>query len=101
MSDPRITPRAQLDLDEAWDWLAERNEAAADRLLDAILARARQHASFPLMGRPREDLLPGLRSFVVRPYVVFYRPAQDTIEVLRVLRGSRDIEAIFAEEQDE
>ena len=47
------------------------------------------------MGRPRPELAPGLRSFVVHPYVIFFRPAEDTIEVIRVLRGSRDIAAIM------
>jgi toxin ParE1/3/4 len=98
MSEPRITEQAEADLDEAWDYLAQRNEAAADRLLDGILERARLHAQLPLMGRPREDLAPGLRSFVVSPYVVFYRPAGDTIEVIRVLHGARDVDSIMKAE---
>jgi toxin ParE1/3/4 len=100
MTNPVITEPARQDLDEMWDWLAGRNEPAADRLLDAILQRAQLHASQPLMGRPRDDLRPGLRSFVVRPYVVFYRPVEGTIEVLRVLHGSRDTESIMREEGD-
>jgi toxin ParE1/3/4 len=98
MTEPRITERAQADLDEAWDYVAQRNEAAADRLLDKILAAARRHASFPLIGRARDDLAPGLRSFAVPPYVVFYRPVDDTIEVIRVLYGARDIDRIMSGE---
>ncbi len=98
MSEPRISELAEADLEEAWDYLAERNEAAADRLIDTILDRARLHAKLPLMGRPRDELSPGLRSFVVRPYVVFYRPADDTIEVVRVLHGARDIDSIMTED---
>jgi toxin ParE1/3/4 len=71
---PRITKQAESDLEEAWDYVAERNLRAADRLLDRILERARLHARFPLMGRPRDDLLPGLRSFSVSSNVIFYRP---------------------------
>jgi toxin ParE1/3/4 len=98
MSDPRITTQAQADLDDLWDYLAERNETAADHLLDEILERARHHARFPKTGRPRDDLLPGLRSFVVRPYVVFFRPVDDTIEILRVVHGSRDVDDIMKSE---
>ena len=101
MSEPRITKQADADLDEAWEYLARRNEAAADRLLDQVLERAPLHAQFPLMGRPRDDLVPGLRSFVVSSYVIFYRPIGDTIEVLRVLHGSRDIESIMKPEDTE
>jgi toxin ParE1/3/4 len=98
MSEPRITEQAESDLDEAWDYLAQRNESAADRLLDTVLERARVHAQFPLMGRPRDDLSPGLRSFVVSPYVVFYRPVVGTIEVIRVLHGARDVDSIMKAE---
>jgi plasmid stabilization system protein ParE len=58
---PRITKQAESDLEEAWDYVAERNLRAADRLLDRILERARLHARFPLMGRPIDDLLTGAR----------------------------------------
>jgi len=33
MIEPVITEQAQADLDEAWDYLADRNVAAADRLI--------------------------------------------------------------------
>jgi toxin ParE1/3/4 len=95
MSEPRLTRQAEVDLEEAWAYIAERNEEAADRLIEAIHERARFQARFPLTGRPREDLAPGLRSFVVSSYVVFFRPVEDTIEVLRVLHGSRDVDSIM------
>jgi len=98
MTDPRISPRAQLDLEEAWAFLSQRNETAADRLIDAILKQCRIHAQFPLTGRPRDDLSPGLRSFNVSPYVIFFRSREETIEVVRLLHGSRDVETIIKED---
>ncbi|HEV2948179.1 MAG TPA: type II toxin-antitoxin system RelE/ParE family toxin [Gemmataceae bacterium] len=95
MTEPRITEQAESDLDEAWEYLAQRSIKAADRFLKRILDRSRLHARSPLMGRPRDDLVPGLRSFAVDSYVIFYRLASDTIEILRVLYGARDIEAIM------
>jgi toxin ParE1/3/4 len=50
------------------------------------------------MGQSRDELRPGLRCFVVSPYVVFYRPIEDTIEVLRVLHGARDISSLIEPE---
>ncbi len=97
MSDPIITEAAQAELDEAWDFLARRSVKSADRLIDRFVSKAKVHAEFPESGRSREDLGPGLRTFVVKPYVVFFRPAADTIEVLRVLHGRRDIERIMRE----
>ena len=47
------------------------------------------------MGRPRGELAPRLRSFPVGPYVLFYRPTPNGIEVARVLHGARDIPSLF------
>ncbi len=98
MSDPRISDQAMADLDEAWAYIARNNPKAADRLVDAVLAAARRHVQFPESGRSRDDISPGLRTFVVKPYVVFYRPIEDTIEVVRVLHGRRDIRRIMTDE---
>ena len=53
--------------------------------------------SIPRIGRMRDEILPGLRSVVIRPYVAFYRSEGDTILVLRILHGRRDIERIMGE----
>jgi len=48
------------------------------------------------LGRARdEELRPGLRSFPVGPYIVIYRIDGDDVLILRVLRGSRNIQALF------
>lgn len=98
MRHPIITDAAQADLDEAWGFLARKSLKAADALIDRFMQKALVHAEFPESGRPREDLGPGLRSFVVTPYVAFFRQAGTTIEILRVLHGRRDIERIMRED---
>lgn len=95
MNPPIITDAAEADLDEAWDYLAARSPAAADRLLDRFAEAARLHARFPESGPAREDIATGLRCFLVKPYVAFYRGAGDTIEVLRVVHGRRDAARIL------
>jgi toxin ParE1/3/4 len=95
MSEPRLTEQAEADLDELWAYIAANNPDAADRMVDAVPASGGMHARFPGMGLSREDLRPGLRCFVVSPYVIFYRPAEDTIEVLRILHGARDIRRLI------
>jgi len=99
MADPIISPEALADLNAAWDYLAERNRSAADQFLDDFYTAATRHAAFPLSGRSRDDLRPGLRSFVVgRRHVAFFLPDGDTIRVVRVLHGSRDVDQIMAVE---
>jgi len=39
--------------------------------------------------------MPALRSLPVGNYLVFYLPLDDGIEVVRVLHGSREIDALF------
>jgi toxin ParE1/3/4 len=99
VTEPRITEQAEADLADALGYIAERNESAADRLLDEILQKARLHAQFPRMGRARDDLGANLRSFVVSPLIVFYRPRESTIEIIRVLHGSRDIDSSMMREE--
>lgn len=98
MSEPRLTEQAEADLDELWAYIAANNPEAADRMVDAVLESSRMHVRFPGMGQSRDELRPGLRCFVVSPYVVFYRTLEATIEVLRILHGARDIRSIIEPE---
>ncbi len=100
MIEPIISERAQRDLDEIWDYIACENPTAADRLLDRFLDTSRTFARFPEAGRPRDKLATGLRSFLVAPYVAFHRRNGDTIEIVRVVHGRRDIDRIMRGAQE-
>ena len=91
-------PLAELDLLDIWDYIADDSFERADEFLDRIESKLQALARTPGMGKRREELLPGLQSFPVGNYVVFYRASEDGIDVIRVLRGSRDIEEIFRQE---
>jgi toxin ParE1/3/4 len=69
----------------------DRSRLSADRLLTKIERKASHYARLPLTGIPRDDLAPDLRCFLVKPFLVFYRPIADGIEVARIMHGSRDI----------
>jgi len=47
------------------------------------------------MGRVRDELEAGLRSFPLGAYVIFYAAIENGIEVLRVLHSAHDIGAIL------
>jgi toxin ParE1/3/4 len=91
----RTRPQAEADLEEIWWYIAQDSPDAADVFLDQIEERCAVLAQFPLMGTAREDLLPSLRSLVVGSYVVFYLPVNGGIEIVRVLHGRRDLDALF------
>ena len=98
---PRVTrrPLAEADILEIWDYIADDSLADADRWVDRLDEQFRLLATQPMMGRARDELAPGVRSFPFGRYVVFYLPLDDGIDVVRVLHGARDIDAVFNPEE--
>jgi toxin ParE1/3/4 len=89
-------PRASADLSEIWEFIAEEiGMERADEFIDRIDGKFRVLAAQPRMGRERGDLAPGLRSLPMPPYVIFYQPVLDGVEIVRVLHGARDAGAQF------
>jgi toxin ParE1/3/4 len=94
----RSAPQADSNLDSIWYYVASQSGSVdiADRLIDSLTGRFFLLSSHPKIGRARDaDLRPGLRSFAVGEYVIFYRIEEEGVPILRVLRGSRNIEALF------
>lgn len=85
------TLRASRDIVEIGLRIAQDSHRAAGKTLTAIDRKCRMLARLPRMGRRREELAPGLRSFAVGSYVVFYRAMRGGVEIIRVLHGARDI----------
>lgn len=99
MSQVTRRPLAETDILEIWDYIADDSLAAADRWVDRLDEQFRVLATQPMMGRARDELAPGVRSFPFGRYVVFYVLLDDGIDVVRVLHGARDIDALFNLEQ--
>lgn len=49
----------------------------------------------PDMGRSREEIAPGVRSFLVAEHIAFYAPRRGGITILRLLHPSMDVERAF------
>ena len=96
----RVGPSARRDLDDAIDYLRGESPELALRFARQVAASAAAVARFPGMCA-RTSLgsrLADVRRWTVHgfpAYVIFYRPIEDGIEVVRVLHGARDIEALF------
>ncbi len=96
----RFYPRARHDLLELTTYLTEQAGVdVADRLLQAVHFATAALARQPRMGKLFETTkahLAGMRWFPASPpfinYLIFYRPAKQGIEVVRVLHGARDVE---------
>ena len=94
MSQLRISPRASADLIEIWSYIADDSVANADAFVDklyqTILALGRQPGS----GRQREELAPGIQSFPVGRYIIFYRAVKKRLRGYVCYMSPRDIENI-------
>ncbi len=96
-----ISPNAQRDLVDLWKYLAiEVSVARADIFLDTLVEKFAALAEHPTLGRLRDELMPELRSLAVARYIIFYFPIEDGINVVRVLHGARDLDAIFQEDEE-
>jgi toxin ParE1/3/4 len=92
-----MAPRAKRDLRDVWRYYAHvASPEIADKLLREISQAAQRLADDALRWRARDEVTPGLRSVLVHPYTVFYRPRDDAVEVVRVLHERRNFPAAFS-----
>ena len=88
-----LQPRAKADLSDIWQFIAEDSDDQADAFIDLIDQKFQLLAQQAELGRRREELAEGLRSFPVGRYVIFYLPVPGGVQIVRLLHGARDIEA--------
>lgn len=94
-------PLAVADAEECAVYLGRDTPDVAFRFLNALEQTISMLAEFSGIGRNREFRNPahaGLCSFAVtgfRNHLIFFRPLEDGIEVVRVLHGARDLDGLF------
>lgn len=97
----KLSPRAQSDLEEIHNYIAAESPDAAERVRLTMLDAADLFAQNPGIGRPicnasarhtdiRWSVVPKYRN-----YLIFYRPFQDTILVVRILHAAQDWTRFF------
>lgn len=95
MSRLAIRPEAIADLDSIEDHIALDDVDQALAFIERLYETMTLLAGQPLMGRARPELGAHIRSFPVGRYVIFYQPLLNGIDVVRVLSGARDVDAVF------
>ena len=97
-----VTPKADRDLDDYVDYLAR--EATVDvalSFLDAVHKTFALLAENPNIGWPsrlKHSALNALRVFRVTSFekmLILYRPLAGGVDILRVVHGSRNLQALF------
>lgn len=91
----RFRPAAEADLAEIQDYIARDNPLAARLFVDSLQVRCRVIAAMPSIGRPRYDLMSGLRAITLDDYLVFYGTTDDDVVIERIIHGRRDIDKQF------
>lgn len=91
-----LTPRAAQDVNDIWDYIANDNVGAADRVLDALHNAMLKLAKHPAIGHWREDLTDKRhRFFLVYSYLIVYRHETKPLQIVRILHASRDVQSIL------
>ena len=95
MARPAYAPAAKEDLQTIVEFIARDKPQAARRWLARLRETCRLLARHPGIGELRPEFLSGdCRSFSFGNYVIFFRPVRRGIEVVRVLRGERDMRSL-------
>lgn len=97
-----LSAAALRDFDDIFEYLTSElcDSVRARTIVDRIGDQCEKLASLPsVLGRPRPDLAPGLRSFPFRGYAIFMRYGEDTLEIVNILHSRRDPDAIMGENE--
>ena len=81
--------KALRNVEQAHDYIARDNPAAAVHVVLKIQAAVAQLADSPLIGRPGR--VEGTRELVIfkTPYIVIYRVRGKIVQIIRILHSSR------------
>ena len=90
-----VSPQAAEDLETIWVYIAQDSRDAADRFVLYIQGVFESILMYPLSGRARPELRNDLRSAPYGNYLILYRPTDSGIDIVRIVHGARDLEALF------
>jgi plasmid stabilization system protein ParE len=92
---------ARRDLASILDYITRQSGSLAvgRGFTDQLRGHCAKLARLPgTLGRARPELRPDIRSTVHRGYVIFFRYRDDTLEIVSILEGHRDIDGHFGAE---
>ncbi|MBS0464617.1 MAG: type II toxin-antitoxin system RelE/ParE family toxin [Proteobacteria bacterium] len=90
-----FTPLAEQDLEAIADYIAADNPVRALSFVRELRAQCQRITLNPPGYRLRLELGDGIRSCAHGHYVIFFESDPDTVLIVRILHGARDIPAVF------
>lgn len=95
-----IRPKAQGDLKEIWSFtLKTWSREQANRYLAIINAAISELRRRPELGRPCEDVSPGLLRRKVERHIIYFRHLQENLLIVRVLHERMQVKAHIANDE--
>ena len=84
---------AREDLEAIWQYTFEQwGIEQAQRYLEAMFTCFEDLAANPQLGRERDDVKPGYRSFTQGRHMVFYKIAVSSIEIIGIVHQRADVD---------
>ena len=99
MPEITVSQQARQDLIDIWRYVADDNPDAADRLLDTLDTKIALLLDHPLLGPARPDIAPNLRYLIADNYLILYRVRKESVEIVRVLHGARNLSVLFKDDE--
>ena len=88
-----LSPAAQADLENIWDYTVERwGEAQAEDYTRNIQAACEALSEGTMIIRSAEEVRAGYRKVAVGSHVMFFRMGSGVVEIIRILHQSMDVE---------
>jgi toxin ParE1/3/4 len=102
MNRVQVSGLAERDLDDIWYEIAKRSGSmdVANGVVDSITETFPLFARNPDAGRRRNDIEPGVRSFPVDKYIIYYRKSGENLVISRVIHGMRDQKTAYSPEEE-
>jgi toxin ParE1/3/4 len=96
------TPQAREDLVDIYTYIGLDNPSAAERLFDAVRAKAELLGDYPRLGVRHPEIRPPTRMLVEGPYLILYETHPDSdegsiddVEIVRIVDGRRSLRNLF------
>ncbi|MBD2597077.1 type II toxin-antitoxin system RelE/ParE family toxin [Nostoc spongiaeforme FACHB-130] len=90
-----IAQEASQDLEEILDYFLVRNVNAGEKFIREFNRKCQNIVQFPNIGRSYAKFDPRLREIPLDGYIIFYQVFEDSVVIVRVVSGYRDLESIF------
>ncbi len=95
-----LTEQAEQDLEDIFDYtVSEFGVDQAIRYVSEFEGVFENLAANTELGRERNEVRKGLRSFAKNSHVIFYRILKKRVRILRILHSSRDLVKFFVIER--